>query len=728
MPAALRHLVRLMLAAWLALVSAAGAEAQLATLIADSIAFNGEDEIEASGNVEVFYDGNRVLAGRLVYNQRRDELTVSGPITLIEASGQVITATYAELSGDLKEGLIKGARLVLEEQMQIAAVEFNRVDGQYNQLYKAVASSCRVCEHSSVPLWRIRAEKVVHDQEARQLYFDNAIFEIGGLPVFYLPKMRLPDPSLRRSTGFLIPSLKQTSALGFGFRFPYFITMGDHADLTLTPFVTSNTKTIEGRFRRAFRWGNIRFDGAVSRDDILPDHIRAYLFGQGRFKLPYDFKLNLDLELVSDRAYLDTYDYSDKDRLSNGIGISRTRRHEYISASAEILRTLRDSEVAIEDTLATNLIRGTYERRFPGFLGGEGRLTFDLQGYEREADAVTPGLLAACTAASIAVSECLARDVLRSSLELDWHRDWIFGNGMIVRAETQLAGDYYLVGQDPTLDPRLGRVTPAGALELRWPLARTTASGARDVIQPVVQLAWSESYGDTVPVEDGRLVEFDEGNLLSLSRFPGHDARETGLRATVGLAWTHVTPGGREYAFTAGRVFRKDDPGLFGGSSGLDGQQSDWLLASRAEIGNRLTLTNRSLFDSDFDFTKAETRLTFGGERLTAATSYIWIEAAPSEGRYEDVAEWNVDLAYEFNRNWVGSLDWRYDFDASRAAEAGIGIEYRNECVNVGLSLSRTFTSSTNVRQSTDVGLTVSLNGFGRDGRPYARGCTHVKG
>ena len=57
-----------------------------------------------------------------------------------------------------------------------------------------------------------------------------------------------------------------------------------------------------------------------------------------------------------------------------------------------------------------------------------------------------------------------------------------------------------------------------------------------------------------------------------------------------------------------------------------------------------------------------------------------------------------------------------------------MGIGYRNECVNIDLSLSRRFTSSTNVEPSTDVGLTVSLNGFGQDGRPYARGCTQVEG
>ena len=719
-----------LLALWLGLYPQAGAQAQMATLIADSVNIDGRTTVRAKGNVEIYYDGQRVLADELIYDQATDTLQIKGPITLIEASGQVLTATFAQLSGDLKNGIMQGARLVLQGQLQLAAAEINRVDGRYTQLYKTVASSCQVCVNNPTPLWQIRAERVVHDVEERQLYFDNATFEVAGVPVFWLPRMRLPDPSLRRARGFLIPSLQQSSALGLGFRFPYFVPIGDHADLTVTPFISNTTRTLEGRYRQAFRWGNIEFTGAVSADDILTDEVRAYIFGRGEFYLPGDFRLNLNVELVSDNAYLSTYDYSDADRLSNGVEITRTRRNEYISGSFETLRTLRDSEVPIEDTLATNLGRGTYERRFPHLFGGEARLLFDVQGYEREAEVVDAGLLAACAGAmpAIPVAECIARDVFRTTAQAGWFRDWTFNNGMIARAEGQLAADFYVVGQDASFDDKLSRFTPAGAVELRWPLARTAANGARDIIQPVVQLAWSESYGDAAPNEDSRLVEFDEGNLLSLSHFPGTDARDTGVRATAGLAWTHYTPQGQEYALAIARIFRDTDPGLFTGASGLDGASSDWLLAGRVEISERLSLTNRSLFDDSFDFAKSETRLAYIGRTISAATSYVWVEAAPSEGRVEDVSEWSVDFGYAFNRNWTGKVDWRYDLQADSAVEAGIGLEYRNECLNIDLSLSRRFTSSTNVDPSTDVGLTVSLSGFGQDGRPNARECKLVKG
>ena len=48
-----------------------------------------------------------------------------------------------------------------------------------------------------------------------------------------------------------------------------------------------------------------------------------------------------------------------------------------------------------------------------------------------------------------------------------------------------------------------------------------------------------------------------------------------------------------------------------------------------------------------------------------------------------------------------------------RAAKAGLGLEYANECMTVDLSLSRRYTSSTNVAPETSFGFAVQLAGFG---------------
>jgi LPS-assembly protein len=66
-----------------------------------------------------------------------------------------------------------------------------------------------------------------------------------------------------------------------------------------------------------------------------------------------------------------------------------------------------------------------------------------------------------------------------------------------------------------------------------------------------------------------------------------------------------------------------------------------------------------------------------------------------------------------------------YDFESDRGTLAGLGVEFRNECVSVDLSLSRRFTSSTSVSPTTELSVAVRLSGFGTgsDGRMYRKSC-----
>ena len=174
--------------------------------------------------------------------------------------------------------MLTSARLVLQQQLQLAAAEIQRVDGRYTAMQRVVASSCKICAGSSTPLWEIRARRVVHDQAKQQLYFDHAQFRLGGVPVMYIPRLRMPDPSLKRASGFLLPSLKNNSNFGTGLMLPYFIKIGDSRDLTVTPFFTTGgIRTVNLRYRQAFATGGIEISGGMSRDRLLPGETRGYV-------------------------------------------------------------------------------------------------------------------------------------------------------------------------------------------------------------------------------------------------------------------------------------------------------------------------------------------------------------------------------------------------------------------------------------------------------------------
>ena len=708
--ALMRHWIRpmvLLLALSLSggLAQAQDAATDPAILVADDIQITSDRRLIATGNVEAFQGQTRLTAGSITYDPDTGSLTLTGPITIDDGVGVRILADQAELSSDMQNGLLLGARLVLNEQLQLAAVQMNRVNGRYTQLYKTVVTSCKVCaDDTHPPLWQIRARRVVHDKEARQLYFDDAQLRIRSVPILYLPRLRLPDPTQDRATGFLLPEIRLDSRLGTGIKTPYFIRLNDRRDLTLTPYLSNNTRTLELRYREAFRRGRIQIEGAVSQDDLQPDDSRGFVFAAGRFDLNRDFRLQFDIEAVSDDAYLADYDYFARDRLDSQVQISRARRDEFLRLSYINYKSLRDDED--DDVLPSDVIEALYERRFfPRGLGGEIRLSTEAHAHQRKSnldfDANGDGVVD-------------GRDVLRFNVETEWLRTFQIG-GVLAQTRLGVAGGVYQISDDATTPDSDSELAPTAGLVLRYPLVRRGPGKVRHVLEPILQLAWIGGDGLNVPNEESTRVEFDEGNLLSLSRFPSLDRRERGLAAALGATWSRVDPDGWSFSVTGAQILRQDAQPDFTLSSGLSGTESDFLLAGQMRLAGGLALSGRTLFDERFDITRAELRGDWSNSRLDLGGSFIWIDEDPAIEQFAPIGEITFDGAYRIDRFWTASLDMRYDIEEGRAATAGAGLTYENECVRVGVSVNRSFADSTTIEPSTSLGLTVSLRGFSAD-------------
>jgi LPS-assembly protein len=125
-----------------------------AMLVADRVFVEGNDRLIATGHVEALQGSTRLVAERIVYDQSTGTLSIEGPIRVTENGTEVIiTADQAELDQGLQNGLMMGARMVLDQQLQLASVQAHRVNGRYTQLSKVAVASCQVCGANQTPLW-----------------------------------------------------------------------------------------------------------------------------------------------------------------------------------------------------------------------------------------------------------------------------------------------------------------------------------------------------------------------------------------------------------------------------------------------------------------------------------------------------------------------------------------------------------------------------------------------
>ncbi|WP_127111934.1 LPS-assembly protein LptD [Shimia sediminis] len=723
MNAALRKMCLVVLALWLATPGLAqllplpeAPPSENVVLIADRVYLNGDDVLIAEGRVEAVQGNVRLRANRIQYNGNSNLVTVTGPIHIQNGPDMRLVATYAELDPEFRNAILHSARVVLADQVQLASSHMRRVEGRYNVLEKTTVTSCKVCDDGKAPLWEMRAERVIHDQQERQLYFENTQFRVLDVPVFYFPQMRMPDPTLRRTSGFLIPEIHQNSELGFGIKIPYFQTLGPHRDLLIKPFISQNSNTLELRYRQAFRDGRMTWSGAVSDDTIYPDQPRYYLFGEGAFDMERDYKLSFDVKMVSDDSYLLDYDYSDEDRLNSDITLRRTRRDENTRFALLHYKSLRTNDD--DSTLPTLVALAETERRyFPTAIGGEARLKLQLHSHWRDSSSDVDG--------PDNDTDADGRDVTRATAALWWRRNWTLQNGLRTGVTSEVAFDGFHTSQDAVYQGTEAQVTPVVAAHLSYPMTKIAADGSTQTLEPLAQISWSG--GDTLENanDESTRVEFDEGNLLALSRFPSSDRRERGLAAALGVNWARFNPNGWNTHLSFGQVFQEDPHPDFSRSSGLQDSPSDFLMAGQISNDNGLSFMARGLVDTNGEFDKASARATWSNDKVFLDASFFWLRADPQENRTDNLSEWVIDTRYRMNRHWTALADWRYDVHAGQSAEAGFGIEYRNECVKVGLSLSRSFINTTNSDPRTNIGLTVALLGFSvkSTDKSYHRSC-----
>ncbi|MBT7648081.1 MAG: LPS-assembly protein LptD, partial [Rhodospirillaceae bacterium] len=150
--------------------------ANIIVMQADEVRYDDINGITtATGSVEFAHQGRILQADNVTYNEPADLVIATGNVVLVEPTGEVLFSEYAEMTGDLREGLIRGIQILLAENARLAANGARRIDGRITEMSKAVYSPCELCEDSlnHSPFWQIKARRVIHDEALQDLiYYD----------------------------------------------------------------------------------------------------------------------------------------------------------------------------------------------------------------------------------------------------------------------------------------------------------------------------------------------------------------------------------------------------------------------------------------------------------------------------------------------------------------------------------------------------------------------------
>jgi len=144
--------------------------------------------------------------------------------------------------------------------------KLQRRDGNLYSVERGSFTPCR-CEDDETPAWGFQADKIDAQQEG---YVDlhHPVLTIKGIPILYLPYLKLPLKAKRQS-GFLMPSFQSGQQKnGFVYTQPVFLDLAPNADMTVTTDLFQKRGTrlgLEGRYE-ARKNSGLRFQSEMIRD------------------------------------------------------------------------------------------------------------------------------------------------------------------------------------------------------------------------------------------------------------------------------------------------------------------------------------------------------------------------------------------------------------------------------------------------------------------------------
>ncbi len=691
------------LAALAAICALAGpASAERSVLIADEILYSGDGRsFTATGNVVVSWKDEQFRATEISYDGSK--LTAAGPLEFSDERGTEAIAEFGELSADFRDALLNGVELLLHDRIRFQALELERKSGRYLYLTDATATACRTCSPEETPFWHFEARAIRHDTVERRILLRDVNLHLGRYPVFYMPWMRIPDSTVSRASGFLFPSFRYSGGDGFGTTLPYFATLGDHADMTVAPTIsTKGDNSVDVEFRTRFRGGGIDLGGSLTIDSDHVPRRRWQTWALGEWESEGGLRVQAAGERVSDADYLEDADISGKPRIENSVRVDLRRPYSFLGAGVHEFEFL--DGIAPEPGTPLLIQEANWTQRFPhAVMGGRLQLDFGVSSFRRFGPGDHPD-----------------RNVLRSHARLDWNRAWEFESGVRMSASGELLGRAYADANSVKSDS--ASATPTISASLAWPWIRNLEDES-EILQPVAAMAWSPVKQTDHANLDSAIVGIDDTNLLAPGRVPGLDGTEQGLRTGLGVMYSRLAPAGVSASAFLGRTFTSAPAARRPDAPSLSGKHSDWVAAFDLDLPGPFDLKQKLLTDSGFAPTVSDTIVEFETPDFGLLFQRSWVRKDRSISSAAGTDYWLAQGSYPVSRNWDGVVGIQYDANKHGPRRMDVGFIYKQQCANVELRLSHRLPSANAGRAKTTLNLSLTLAGLGDAAAGAADSC-----
>ncbi len=709
---------------------AAGSGPVPVRITADQIVHDQDlDIVTAKGRVVIVQGGDTLTADVVSYNLRQDVLSASGHVTLEEPTGEITHADYFELTGDFKNGVAEEIRLIMADHSRMAAASATRVGGVRTDFDKAVYTPCEPCrEHPDrTPLWQAKAERVTHDQPEQEVEYRDAWIEFMGVPVAYTPYLEHPDPTVKRKSGLMMPTMGNSASLGSTLTTPYYWVLTDNEDITFAPrwllgnstattTTTSGTATqsagnvvqsalqrvvLAGEHRWTDSYGETKTVASLTADQANGD-LRGHVDSQGRFDIDPTWRAGYVVQRQSDNTYAQVYNFpivSDRPWLTSRPYLEGFGERDYALAEGFAFQglTTQSYDAATKTPLVLPHLAYSHVST-PGNNGAEWIWDSDALAYTRV----------------VGVS------AQRLSSRLAWQLPVTTRLGEMYTLTTSFRGEGYHSDQVASArSPSEGRAIPEVSAEYRFPLINGSVHFPQ-VITPLAMVAASPNMGnsDSIPNEDSVNFNLDDTNVLRPDTVTGLDRGIGGLRAAYGLRWDAYPYRGGSLEAQVAQGWREHVDASLPVGGGFSDHLSDYVGHVQFTPAASVSLFDRlRLARADMTVQRQEAGVSAGPQMLNTSTSYVYLEKTSPDAPIQFARRHfvNTVVSSQVSRFWSVTAGMENNLDNSGTPLSWSGrLTYNDECFAFIANLTQSTISNADLLAGTSVTFNVVFKTFGQ--------------
>jgi LPS-assembly protein len=652
-------------------------------------------DAELQGNVRVLQGDRDLRANHAHYDHKSSSFDVQGSVeytdSLVHVTG--VGGNYAQNAGadftsaefELRQRSARGSADV----MHLAA------DGRI-RLEHVRFTTCPKTDEA----WLLRANAITLDTRNRTGVARGAKIDFKGVPILYFPWISFPLSNDRKS-GFLFPTLGNSTTSGLQLAVPYYWNIAPNVDATVEPMLYQRRGVDLGgevRYLTSAQHGDFAFD--FLPNDRLAGEDRSHVKLQHVAELPDDFRLTVNAENVSDPAYFE--DFSQGAAATSTAFLERSARVSYrdenwrISGELQQFQTIDELLLPIDKPYA----------RVP-------RIVADGNFAVGEAEQLRYGFDSEVVNFTRAIGVKGWRFDLLPAASLDFSTPGFFVRPGIAWRFTQ----YELSDTDPGQNRSQSRTLPTASFDTGLMFEREAgASGARLLtLEPRILYVYTPYRAqDQLPLFDTALPDLNLVELFRTNRYVGADRVGDADQVSVGATsrLLDAKDGTQFLAATLGQIYYFKAPRI-----ALPDELPESIGSSNMVAQLALTAYKHWSANLDLEWNPR----SFEGERTEVSLQY---HPAPDEV---------LNFTYRLQRDrlkqveasgtWPIGRQWNlygrvvYSLLDEQALDRFAGFEYAACCWKVRL-VARRFLSThpspgeTTGRQNTGVFLQLELAGL----------------